>query len=110
MTQKEIYDFVDKTNWVLNPNNCKLNEGVEFSELVPVWNDKFAFCIHALRIANNHTKKIYVITQIRPEFRADITLDDIDGDWTADDVKMVTPSQLRSNKELHEDFLKRKLE
>lgn len=84
MTQNKVVNLVRDYGWIQHDNAKDLEQskalGLFFNS------DKtFEFGIHLIRTKKTHKENI-VITQLKPSRKFNLTFDELDGDYTADDI------------------------
>ena len=105
MTQEEIYNIVINTKW--KDSTLKTFEQTdELSEMVAFYNDNVSFVAHAIRLKQNKNKCSLTVTQIIPNKKFDIELNDIDIDWDNNNLKSMKVSEMIKDPNIHKEFLK----
>lgn len=108
MTKEEIYNIVESQKWTVDTSVKVFNNNItvlEYSDVVAFWNENIGFCIHAIRDKNHPHIKDYSILQHKPILKTCFTLEELDGDWAAEDIKSMTIKELINDEKLHYDFL-----
>lgn len=103
MTKEEIYNIIRNSEWHKHPVKMFAHDSEE-SEYFAFWNRETSFTVHAIRKTydENENTYIWVVTEIRPQMRFSITLDDLNIDWESDNqIRYCTLKGLES-KDLEE--------
>lgn len=84
MTQNQIINLVKEHGWIQHD----FAKDLEQSKVLGLFfnSDKtFKFGIHLIRTKKTHKENI-VITQLEPSLKFNLTFDELDGDYTVDDI------------------------
>lgn len=84
MTQNQMVNLVRDYGWI----HHDFAKDLEQSKVIGLFfnSDKtFKFGIHLIRTKKTHKEDI-IITQLEPSLKFNLTFDELDGDYTVDDI------------------------
>lgn len=84
MTQNQMVNLVREHGWIQHD----FAEDLEQSKVLGLFfnSDKtFKFGIHLIRTKETHEENI-IITQLEPSLKFNLTFDELDGDYTVEDI------------------------
>lgn len=107
MTQEEIYNIVTNTKWK-DSTTKHFAKTDELSEIVAFWNKDVSFLVHGIRLKQNKNRCLLVVSQVIPEKKFCIELNDINIDWNNNDLNSILSSEMLKNPIIHNEFLGKK--